>query len=113
MAEVTNELVASSGDVLHEAKLQGPDEEIKVRVLLPEDSRRTISDLATLRVQTPAGGRVPLQEVAHMKTSRGFATLARVDGKRAFTVQAEVDIQVNGDVSIVPVSAAAGRSQGG
>ncbi|MFT7618132.1 MAG: HAE1 family hydrophobic/amphiphilic exporter-1 [Planctomycetota bacterium] len=72
-------------------ELQGENEEVKVRVLLPEDSRRTIGDLASLRIETPSRGRVPLQEVAHMKTARSFATLARVDGKRAFTFQAQVD----------------------
>ncbi len=80
-------------------ELQGENEEVKVRVLLPEDSRRSIGDLAAIRIETPQGGRVPLQEVAHMKTSRGYATLARVDGKRAFTVKAQVDTEKGGDTT--------------
>ena len=72
-------------------ELQGEDEEIQVRVLLPEASRRTISDLASLRIAAPMAVVFPCRRIAHMKTSRGFATLARVDGKRAFTIKAEVD----------------------
>ncbi|MCA9322882.1 MAG: efflux RND transporter permease subunit, partial [Planctomycetes bacterium] len=67
------------------------DEEVRVRVLLPEESRRTVGDLARLRIVTPSGRRVPLEEVAELRTARGYSTLARVDGKRVFTVTAEVD----------------------
>jgi multidrug efflux pump subunit AcrB len=34
---------------------------------------------------------VPLDEVVAVETSRGYATLTRVDGKRAFSVQATID----------------------
>jgi len=71
--------------------LQDEDEELTVRVLLPESQRSSIEDLGRLRIQTPSGARVPLQEVARLTTSRGYSTLTRVDGKRAFTVTAVVD----------------------
>jgi multidrug efflux pump subunit AcrB len=74
--------------------LQGEDEEVTVRVLLPESQRKRIEDLSRLRIATPAGGRVPLEEVADLTTERGYATLTRVDGKRAFTVFAQVDARV-------------------
>ncbi len=72
-------------------KLQADDEEVKVRVLLPDADRRNLSDLGRLRVVSPSGHRVPLAEVAEVYATRGFASLARVDGKRAATVRAEVD----------------------
>ncbi|MEM8883741.1 MAG: efflux RND transporter permease subunit [Planctomycetota bacterium] len=71
--------------------LQEEDDEVTVRVLLPESERRSIADLGRMRIATGAGGRVPLEEVADVKTARGYASLTRVDGKRAFTVQASVD----------------------
>jgi len=71
--------------------LQEEDEEVTVRVLLPESERKSIDDLGRLRVATPGGARVPLGEVAGLETARGFASLSRVDAKRAFTVQATVD----------------------
>ncbi|MHC4954936.1 MAG: efflux RND transporter permease subunit [Planctomycetota bacterium] len=71
--------------------LQDEDEEVTVRVLLPESERTRIEDLSRLRMATPSGARVPLGEVADLETARGYATLTRVDGKRAFTVQATID----------------------
>ncbi len=76
----------------HEAQeLQEDEDEIKVRVLLPEPARRDLADLDRLRVATDDGGRVPFEEVASLRTERGYATLKRVDGKRAVTVSAMVD----------------------
>jgi HAE1 family hydrophobic/amphiphilic exporter-1 len=72
-------------------ELQEEDDELKVRVLLPEGARRELSDLARLRIATPDGGRVPLEEVASLSLERGYSTLSRVDGKRAVTVRAMVD----------------------
>jgi len=71
--------------------LQDEDEEITVRVLLPESERTRIDDLGRLRIATPGGARVPLDEVVELETARGYATLTRVDGKRTFTVQATID----------------------
>ncbi|MHC4940800.1 MAG: efflux RND transporter permease subunit [Planctomycetota bacterium] len=71
--------------------LQEEDEEVTVRVLLPETERSSIEDLGRLRIAAPAGGRVPLEEIAELETARGYASLSRVDGKRAFTVQATID----------------------
>ncbi len=71
--------------------LQSEDEEVTVRVLLPEKNRTRLQDLAALRLATPEGGRVPLEEAVTLHTTRGYGSLARVDGKRAITVQAEVD----------------------
>ncbi|MHC4818057.1 MAG: efflux RND transporter permease subunit, partial [Planctomycetota bacterium] len=74
--------------------LQDEDEEVTVRVLLPESERKRIEDLSRLRIATPSGGRVPLEEITDLTTERGYATLTRVDGKRAFTVFAQVDARV-------------------
>lgn len=72
-------------------ELQEEDDEMVVRVLLPEAARRELSDLGRLRIATPSGERVPFEEVAELRTERGYANLRRVDGKRAVTVRAEVD----------------------
>ena len=84
--------------------LQEADGEVTVRVVLPEHARTSLSDLSRLRVNTPSGSRVPLSEVATLRTARGYASLARVDGKRAITVKASIDdskanvAEVTGDV---------------
>ncbi len=74
--------------------LQIGEEEVTVRVVLPEASRAELGDLSRLWVRTPAGDRVPLEEVAEILTGRGYASLARVDGRRAATIRAEVDSTV-------------------
>ena len=71
--------------------LQETDGEVTVRVVLPQSARRTLADLGRLRIATPSGARVPLEEVADLETTRGYAALARVDGRRAVTVTASVD----------------------
>ncbi len=71
--------------------LQEEDGEVTVRVVLPEASRRTLADLGRLRIATPDGARVPLEEIASVTTERGYGSLARVDRKRAITIRASID----------------------
>jgi multidrug efflux pump subunit AcrB len=59
-----------------------------------------MEDLPSLRIRTPSGARVPLEEVADIHTGRGYASLARIDGKRAVTVKAAVDKEV-GNVAAI------------
>ncbi len=71
--------------------LQIGDDEVTVRVMLPASERRNLEDLGRLWIGLPDGGRIPLSEAATFSTDRGYASLARVDGKRAATIKAEVD----------------------
>ncbi len=71
--------------------LQIGNEEVTVRVMLPEQRRRNLEDLGTLRIALPNGRRVPIEELVTFTTDRGYASLSRVDGKRAATIKAEVD----------------------
>ncbi|MDP7250052.1 MAG: efflux RND transporter permease subunit [Planctomycetota bacterium] len=71
-------------------KLQLEDEEVTVRVLLPESARRNLADISNLRIPTPQGHRVPLEEVAVLSMGRGYASLGRVDGDRAVSIGAQV-----------------------
>ena len=79
-------------------RLQEETEEVRVRVILPETARRNMASLSLLRITTPTGARVPLDEVAELTTARGYATLSRADGKRAVTIKAQVD-EERGNVS--------------
>ncbi len=72
-------------------EIQREREELKVRVILPQELRRSFSDLGRILVPTPRGDRVPLEEVVSISTGRGYATLAHVNGERSVTVSAEVD----------------------
>jgi hypothetical protein len=64
-------------------------EDIDVRVRLDEASRARIDSVTDLWIATPAGGRVPLAEVADVTEDNAYAAVKRVDRQRAITVTAD------------------------
>ncbi len=60
--------------------------EIKVMVRLPERQRVSEHDLEALEIRTPAGGFVPLGQVADFSRNRAPTTIAREDGRRVVAV---------------------------
>ncbi len=70
--------------------LRGRDE-IKVMVRYPESERRSLGDLENMRIRTVEGVEVPFSNVATVESGRGFATIRRVDRRRAINVTADVD----------------------
>ena len=72
-------------------RVQRGRDDVKVMVRYPETGRRSLQDLAQLRIRTPAGDEVPLGEVADATTGRAAASITRVDRKRALRVSGEVD----------------------
>ena len=64
-------------------------EDIDVRVRLDESSRARIDSVTDLWIATPAGGRVPLAEVADVTEDNAYAAVKRVDRQRAITVTAD------------------------
>lgn len=75
-------------------RIQRGRDDVRVMVRYPEDERRSIGDLETMRVRTPDGGEVPFSTVADASLGRGFATIRRVDRRRTISVTAEVDESV-------------------
>ncbi|MBX3363897.1 MAG: efflux RND transporter permease subunit [Phycisphaeraceae bacterium] len=71
-----------------------PGEDVDVRVRLIEPSRRSLSAIENMHVFTPTGVAVPLAEVAEVYEAESYATVRRVDRRRAVTITAEVDKQV-------------------
>ena len=66
-------------------------EEVEVRVMLDEASRRSLARVESLRVEAPNGAWVPLGEVAEITEGSGYAAIHRLDRKRAITVVADVN----------------------
>ncbi|RME03291.1 MAG: efflux RND transporter permease subunit [Planctomycetota bacterium] len=90
----TNELASQIRYALHGVevqKLQREDEEVQVRLLLPKNNKHHLKHLLLLPIKTPNGELVPLQEVAEIQSVRGYGALYRIDGKRAYTIIAEVN----------------------
>ncbi len=74
-----------------------PDEDVDVRVMLDAPWRRSLAAIEHLDVFTPdAGGggggsrAVPLREVARLTEAEAYATVRRLDRRRAVSVTAEV-----------------------
>lgn len=64
--------------------------EVKVMVRLPEEERRSLSDVEDLIIRTPGGGEVPLSQVARLHFGKAFTEITRVDGQRVINVTCNV-----------------------
>ena len=81
-------------------RIQRGHEELKVMVRYPRERRRNLRELTGERVRRAGGGEVPLSMVANLTENRQQATLMRIDGNRAATVEARADAAV-----ITPIQA--------
>lgn len=68
-------------------------DEIRVMVRYPEHYRDAISHVGNVLIQTPAGTRVPLNEIANIDFVDSVNQIYREDGNRAITVYASVDAE--------------------
>ncbi|WP_300588846.1 efflux RND transporter permease subunit [Marivita sp.] len=80
--------LVTRGILLDTMRVPSSDEEIEIRVRLPEEDRY-LSTLDTLRVRTP-DGLVPLSNFITRKPVAKLAEINRVDQKRYFDVKADV-----------------------
>ncbi|MDE0273029.1 MAG: efflux RND transporter permease subunit [Gammaproteobacteria bacterium] len=72
-------------------RVQRGRDEVRVYARLPEDERNAITDIEAYRIRTPAGGDVPLGQVATLDTGVAPPVIRRKDGQRVVTVTADVD----------------------
>ncbi len=70
---------------------QDGEDEIEVRVSLPDNERGQLSTLQKMLIKTPAGEFVPLTSVAHWESRSGFEALRHADSQLAVEVTAEID----------------------
>lgn len=75
-------------------RIQRGDEEVRVYVRLPETERNAVSDLGDYWVQVPAGGSVPLSEVAYASLGVAPSTIRRIDGKQIQRVTGDVEASI-------------------
>ncbi len=77
------------------------EEDVDVRVMLDEPTRRSLAQLENQYVFTADGRSVPLIEVAELSEGSSYATINRLNRKRAVTVLADVDTAVNNPERVV------------
>jgi multidrug efflux pump len=90
--------MVTRGILLDTMRVDSSDEEIEIRVRLPENDR-VLSTLDSLRVRTNTG-LVPLSNFITRTPVAKLAQIDRVDQKRYFDIKAGVDTEVNANERI-------------
>ena len=72
-------------------RLQRGRNEVKVFVRYPRDERRSMADLANMKIRTPSGAEVPFSEVAVAEFGRSDGTIERSNRQRTIKITADVD----------------------
>lgn len=72
-------------------RVQRDKEDVKIMVRYPRSERESLGDLENMRIVTPTGMRVPIQEVAEITMGTGYPSISRLDRKRIVSVQSEAD----------------------
>ncbi|MCP4573858.1 MAG: efflux RND transporter permease subunit [bacterium] len=75
-------------------RIQRGRDEVKVMIRYPEEERRSLGNIESMRVRTPEGIEVPFGSVATVEIGRGFAAIERADRQRIVSVTADVDQQM-------------------
>ena len=70
---------------------QRGNNEVTVRIRLPESERSNIFAMENFLIRTPASTYVPLSEITVIEKSRAYTSISRKDGRRTTTVSANVD----------------------
>ena len=82
-------------------RIQRGRDDIRVMVRFPADQRRSLGNLESMRIRTPAGAEVPFSHVAVVEPGRGYASIKRVDRNRTVNVTASVDERVTSSGAVV------------
>jgi multidrug efflux pump subunit AcrB len=80
---------------------QDGDDEVEVRVMLPNSERNTLATLQNFMLRLPNGGSAPLSSVVDFASQRGFDVLRHSDSQLAIHVTATVDSALNNSNAIL------------
>ncbi len=75
-------------------RIQRGRDEVRVMIRYPDEERKSLGNIESMRIRTPNGDQVPFSRVANVEIGRGFASIERSDRKRVVGVTAEVDQSV-------------------
>lgn len=80
---------------------QDGDDEVEVRVMLPDKERNTLATLENFMIRLPDGGSAPLSSVVEFEARRGFDVLRHTDTQLAIHTTATVDAAINNNNEIL------------
>lgn len=92
LAQVANAVRAATFGAVAEEFLRN-NEEVELRVRLPESERETLADLQQYRIPT-GDAFVPISAVADLTRQPAPTTITRLDARRVTSVEADVDTAV-------------------
>ena len=72
-------------------RIQRGRNEVKVMVRYPEEERKSLWNVETMRIRTPDGGELPIQRAATIEAGRGYSEINRAERKRVINIRASVD----------------------
>ncbi len=75
-------------------RMQRNKNEIKVIVRYPENERKSLENLESMRIQTMKGFEIPFSQVAQVHMDEGFATIQREQRMRVIQVTGDIDAKV-------------------
>ncbi len=75
-------------------RIQRGRDEVKVMIRYPEEERRSMGNIESMRIRTPQGAEVPFNRVATVEVGRGYASIERADRQRVVFVTGDVDQQI-------------------
>ncbi|MEC9373986.1 MAG: efflux RND transporter permease subunit, partial [Planctomycetota bacterium] len=79
----------------------GEQEDVDVRVMLDQPSRRSLAAIESMYVFSPSGEPAPLREVVQITEAESYATIHRLNRQRAITVTADVDRKIANPEEII------------
>jgi multidrug efflux pump subunit AcrB len=83
--------IATIGDIdQNAAKFSLSDRQIPIKVRMPDEARRDISNIANLPVPTSSGGSVPLARVAEISFGSGPTSIQRYNQQRRIFIGADL-----------------------
>jgi len=82
---------AFEGGIATSIRKTKAEEEINVRVRVPEAARTSRAVFDKLTIPNARGNLVPLKQVAHIELSQGLRSITHLDGKRYIQVSASVN----------------------
>ena len=80
---------------------QDGDDEIEVRVTLPDSERYTLASLGAVNITVPSGSTVPLLSVVKLSTRRGFDILRHTNAQLSLRVSADIDAALNNNNTVI------------
>ena len=72
-------------------RVQRGEDEVRVMVRYPQEERKSLHDLETMRFRTRTGEHLPFAAVAEIDFQTGYSYIRRIGGKRSVNINAAAD----------------------